>query len=174
MGEATNIYFTCLKYFKLLTEEIIMAAMRLASRALLRSALATAPTRHGIATTAVCLGNVKMPHFLEHAVGVEKWEKIAKIAGCDDVWGMGPMELGPGTKEEPTLVPSVYNKRLIGHQCEDDQTYLTYFYVYKGFPKRCQCGHWFKVVDPPSLELKGEMPEHIRKALDAAYARDHM
>ena len=87
---------------------------------------------------------------------------------------MGPMELGPGTKEEPTLVPSVYNKRLIGHQCEDDQTYLTYFYVYKGFPKRCQCGHWFKVVDPPSLELKGEMPEHIRKALDAAYARDHM
>jgi len=151
-----------------------MAALRLASRALLRSALASAPMRQGIATTAICQKDVKMPHSLDHAVGLEKLERIAKLVGIDDMFGLGPLQLGKGTKEEPTIIPSTFNKRLIGHQCEDDQTYLTYFYVYKGFPKRCQCGHWFKLVDAPDLaaimaELDvSDLPEDQKKQLEAA------
>jgi len=130
-----------------------MAALRLASacRAALRPALASAsaPMRQrGIATTSVCMKTeLPLPDNLEHAVGIEKFEKLAHLAGIDDPWDIKPFQVGAGTKDSPTIVPSMYNRRLIGHLCEEDQTYLTYFYVYKGVPKRCKCGHWFKVTD---------------------------
>ena len=179
-----------------------MAATRLTSacRSILRPALASTqmrqvaapmaqasmltsmPTCRGFCTTGCCRKTeIPLPDNLEHAVGIEKFEKLAKLAvsakythtmnfprlrrvtplmligiknifihsfqGIDDPWDLKPFQMGAGTKDEPTLLPSMYNRRLVGHLCEEDQTHLTYFYVYKGFPKRCQCGHWFKVVD---------------------------
>lgn len=127
-----------------------MVSLRLASsacRAVMASATTTV-TRRGIATTSVCMKkDMPLPDSLEHAVGIEKFERLAKLAGVDDPWDLKKYQLGAGTKEAPTIITSMYNKRLVGHRCEDDQTFLTYFYVYKGFPKRCQCGHWFKVED---------------------------
>lgn len=112
------------------------------------SMLTSMPTCRGFCTTGCCRKTeIPLPDNLEHAVGIEKFEKLAKLAGIDDPWDLKPFQMGAGTKDEPTLLPSMYNRRLVGHLCEEDQTHLTYFYVYKGFPKRCQCGHWFKVVD---------------------------
>jgi len=128
-----------------------MAALRLASvcRAVMRPALASASKQRGIATTSVCMEKnpMPLPDNLEHAVGIEKFEKMAHLAGIEDPWDIKPFQTGAGTRESPTIVPSMYNRRLIGHLCEEDQNYLTYFHVYKGVPKRCKCGHWFKVED---------------------------
>lgn len=129
-----------------------MAAFRLASsacRVSLRPAFSVAPIKRAIATTAVCRKQqVSLPTDSEHAVGIEKFEMEATSMGIEDPWDFH-LQLGDGTRENPTIIPSMYNKRLIGHLCEEDQTHLVYFYVYKGTnnPKRCTCGHWFKCVD---------------------------
>jgi len=127
-----------------------MSALRLASvcRAALRPAVTSTALRRGIATTQVCLKQeLSLPDTVEHSVGIEKFERMAAAAGIDDPWDIKPAQHGEGTRENPDIVPSMYNKRLIGHLCEEGQPYLTYFYVYKSEPKRCQCGHWFKLVD---------------------------
>jgi len=127
-----------------------MSALRLACvcRSALRPAMTSAPLRRGIATTQVCLKqDLALPDSLDHAVGIERFERQAKLAGIEDPWDIKAYKQGKGTREDPDIVPSMYNKRLIGHLCEEGQPYLTYFYVYKSEPKRCQCGHWFKCVD---------------------------
>ena len=48
--------------------------------------------------------------------------------------------------ENPNLVPSFEDKRLIGCLCEEDQTHVNYMWVHLGDPKRCECGNWFKAV----------------------------
>jgi len=143
----------------------IMSALRLASvcRLALTPRLASVPLKRGIATTQVCSkknGGLDagrwtkdagrwnyVPDPMEHAVGIERFEMQAKAAGIEDLWDLEVQKLGEGTRENPDLVPSMYNKRIVGHLCEEGQTYMTYFYLYKGHPKRCQCGHWFKLTE---------------------------
>lgn len=60
---------------------------------------------------------------------------------------MNPIKRGPGTKDNPNLVPSFEEKRLIGCVCEEDATSVNWMWVHKEEPKRCECGHWFKCVD---------------------------
>jgi len=127
-----------------------MAALRLAfaCRAGLRPALAAAPIQRAIATSAVRMkSELPLPDDMEHAVGIEKFEKMAELAGVDDPWDLKLAETGDGTRENPTLVTSIYNKRLVGHICEEEANHITYFYVQKNEPKRCKCGHWFSCVD---------------------------
>ena len=60
-----------------------MSALRLASlcRSALRPAMTTAPLRRGIATTQICCKQeLTLPDNMEHAVGIEKFEKMAKLA----------------------------------------------------------------------------------------------
>jgi len=52
---------------------------------------------------------------------------------------------GPGTKDKPTLINSAYHERMIGCLCEEDATYINWMWLPKGEPKRCECGHWFKL-----------------------------
>jgi len=128
-----------------------MSALRLASvcRLALTPRLASVPLKRGIATTQVCSKKIVdyVPVDVEHAVGIERFEMQAKAAGIEDLWDLEVQKLGEGTRENPDLVPSMYNKRIVGHLCEEGQTYMTYFYLYKGHPKRCQCGHWFKLTE---------------------------
>jgi len=114
--------------------------------------MTTALLRRGIATTQVLLTEKSLPDTLEHSVGIERFERMAHAAGIDDLWDLKRLQHGEGTRENPDIVTSMYNKRLIGHHCEEGQPYLTYFYVYKSEPKRCCCGHWFKLVDAEPYE----------------------
>ena len=52
-----------------------------------------------------------------------------------------------GTKDKPNLVPSVCDVRVVGCVCEEDATCISWMWLYKGEPKRCECGYWFKLVE---------------------------
>jgi len=139
-----------------------MSALRLASvcRAVLRPALTGAPAQRGIATSSVCMAkDIKLPDPIQASVGIERYEKLCKLAGIEDPWELN-FKMGAGTKENPTIVRSMYNKRQIAHICHEDTTAPVIFYVYKDHPMRCSCGHWFKCLDaeeydfdiPPQLQ----------------------
>ena len=51
-----------------------------------------------------------------------------------------------GNKNNPDKIPSMYDRRIVGHICEEDQGHIEWFYLYKGEPQKCICGHWFQLV----------------------------
>ena len=57
-----------------------------------------------------------------------------------------------GTKEKPNLVPSVADFRVVGCVCEEDATSISWMWLYKGEPKRCECGYWFKLVESKPVQ----------------------
>lgn len=83
---------------------------------------------------------------LEHATGLEKRELLAKLAGNDNPFDLRVIKRGPGTKDQPTEIPSAFDARLIGCICEEDSTNVTWMWLHQGTPKRCECGHWFNLV----------------------------
>lgn len=87
------------------------------------------------------------PDPMEHATGLERKELEAIARGNPDPFGMKVLKRGPGTKDQPNLIPSFYEMRLVGCVCHEDAFYLNYMWLYKGEPKRCECGHWFKLVE---------------------------
>ncbi|XP_062558056.1 cytochrome c oxidase subunit 5B, mitochondrial-like [Armigeres subalbatus] len=83
---------------------------------------------------------------IEHATGLEKRELLARQAGNNDPFDMRVFKCGPGTKEGPNMIPSVFESRLsrqYGSVCEKNQTYIQGC----GCTKRCDCGHWFKLIE---------------------------
>ncbi|GIX85715.1 cytochrome c oxidase subunit 5B, mitochondrial [Caerostris darwini] len=93
----------------------------------------------------------KLPHYIEHSTGLERKELLARAAGNDDPFGMNVLKRGAGTKDQPNLIPSFEEKRIIGCICEEDSTYINWMWVHKEEPKRCSCGHWFKLVEAKPL-----------------------
>lgn len=55
---------------------------------------------------------------IEHATGLEKKELLAKLAGNDDPYHMSAIKRGPSTKENPTMVPSAFEARIMGCICK--------------------------------------------------------
>ncbi|CAG04729.1 unnamed protein product, partial [Tetraodon nigroviridis] len=52
-----------------------------------------------------------------------------------------------GTKEDPHIVPSIGNKRLVGCLCEEDNTAIVWFWLHEGPSQRCpSCGSHYKLV----------------------------
>ena len=49
------------------------------------------------------------------------------------------------TKDDPILIPSAFDSRLIGCICEEEQTHICWMWVHEGNPRRCECGYWFKL-----------------------------
>lgn len=121
----------------------------------------------------------EMPDPIDHATGLEKKELLAALAGNDDPYHMKAIKRGVGTKEKPTLIPSAFDARILGCICKyfyrmfpsselllfiyllivftydffsghEDQTYVQWMWLYKDVPKRCECGHWYKLyyVEP--------------------------
>lgn len=88
---------------------------------------------------------------MEYACGREKQELLARAAGNDDPFDMKVFKRGPGTKDSPNLIPSHLEKRMIGCICEEDATVINWMWLHRGDPKRCECGHWFKIVDAKPL-----------------------
>jgi len=96
--------------------------------------------------TDVKESEIRLPDEIEHATGLEKLLLLAEEKGIDDPFCSKPRHRGPGTKEQPNLVPSFEDKRLIGCLCEEDATHLNYMWVHMSEPKRCECGYYFKAV----------------------------
>ena len=55
----------------------------------------------------------------EQATGLEREIMIATEKGLDP-YNMLPPKAASGTKEDPNLVPSITNKRIVGCICEED------------------------------------------------------
>ncbi|NP_001165813.1 cytochrome c oxidase subunit 5B, mitochondrial [Nasonia vitripennis] len=95
----------------------------------------------------------KMADPLDHATGIEKAEMLAELAGNDDPFDTKVMKRGPGTKECPNLVGSFFKSRLVGCICEEDQLHVNWMWLHKGKPRRCECGHWFKLVERTPVQV---------------------
>lgn len=95
---------------------------------------------------------VNFPDAVEHATGEAKLFLLAFENGILDPYCNLPVERrGAGTKDNPVKVESFINERTVACVCEETQNYLKYTHVYKGEPKRCQCGHWLELVDAPKF-----------------------
>ncbi|CAH1365879.1 hypothetical protein MTP99_002163 [Tenebrio molitor] len=89
---------------------------------------------------------VTMGDPVEHATGLEKRELLAQVAGNDNPFDLKVIKRGPGTKTQPNEIPSAFEARLVGCVCEEESTSVNWMWLYKGQPRRCECGHWFNLV----------------------------
>lgn len=87
-----------------------------------------------------------IPTDLEQATGVERKELEAILAGNPDPFDLSIKKGAPGTRETPTLVPSMYEERIIGCVCEEDSTSINWMVLKKGEAARCACGNFFQLV----------------------------
>jgi len=83
---------------------------------------------------------------LEQATGVERKELEAILAGNPDPFNLNVTKGVPGTREIPTLVPSMFEERIIGCVCEEDSTSISWMVLKKGSSQRCSCGNFFQLV----------------------------
>ena len=84
-------------------------------------ALATQALRahgpHGGAATRSMASGGGVPTDKEQATGLEREIMIAAQKGLDP-YNMLPPKAASGTKEDPNLVPSISNKRIVGCICK--------------------------------------------------------
>ncbi|KAK5643687.1 hypothetical protein RI129_007532 [Pyrocoelia pectoralis] len=71
---------------------------------------------------------------------------LALLAGNKDPFDLEGITRGPGTRDCPTEIPSAFDERIIGCICHEKSSSVNYMWLYRGHPKRCECGHWFKLV----------------------------
>lgn len=93
---------------------------------------------------------VQFPDVTEHATGEEKLLLLAFENGfLDPYCNLPTVRNGRGSKDNPVKIESFVNDRIVACICEPSQTYVKYMHLYRGEPKRCQCGHWMELVDAP-------------------------
>lgn len=94
--------------------------------------------------------DVFFPHVVDSATGERKLFLLAFENGFLDPYSNLPVERnGRGTKDNPVPVEAFGMERIVACACEQAQNHLKYTWVYRGEPKRCQCGHWMELVDAP-------------------------
>ncbi|XP_077479785.1 cytochrome c oxidase subunit 5B, mitochondrial [Stigmatopora argus] len=87
-----------------------------------------------------------IPTDEEQATGLEKIIMKAMKEGTDPYSMLKPKDYA-GSKEDPHLVPSISNKRMVGCVCEEDNTAIVWFWLHEGEPHRCpECGAHYKLV----------------------------
>jgi len=97
--------------------------------------------------------SIDMPDSLGHSVGSERFELLNQLAGNEDPFEMNVKKRAKGTLDEPTLIPSMFNKRLVGCICEEDSITIQWMYLHRAEDcKRCACGYFFKLVDVPKVD----------------------
>jgi len=122
-----------------------MALFRAASHSLKR--LTTTSTLRTFASDGGKKQELTYADPIEHATGEEKKMLLLEEKGITDPYYLNTLKRGPGTKDNPNIVPSFEPKRLVGCICEEDATSINWMWVHKGDPRRCDCGYWFKTVD---------------------------
>ncbi|XP_066258595.1 cytochrome c oxidase subunit 5B, mitochondrial-like isoform X1 [Euwallacea similis] len=93
---------------------------------------------------------------VQHAANLQTQTVLPKasstsMSGNDNPFDVTVMKKGPGTKGDPTEIPSAFDARLIGCICEDDSTSISWMWLHKGEPRSCECGHWYKLVHKAPL-----------------------
>ncbi|KAK7806207.1 hypothetical protein U0070_008870 [Myodes glareolus] len=91
---------------------------------------------HGAVATCSMASGGGVPTDEEQATGLEREIMIAAENGLDP-YNMLPPKAASGTKEEPNLVPSITNKRIVGCICEEDNCTVIWFWLHKGETQRC-------------------------------------
>ncbi|XP_059421613.1 cytochrome c oxidase subunit 5B, mitochondrial-like [Carassius carassius] len=87
-----------------------------------------------------------IPTDEEQAAGLERRILQAMKKGQDPYSILKPKEY-TGTRDDPHIVPSINNKRLVGCICEEDNTAAVWFWLHEGNPQRCpSCGSHYKLV----------------------------
>ncbi|XP_034947127.1 cytochrome c oxidase subunit 5B, mitochondrial-like [Chelonus insularis] len=99
-------------------------------------------------TSSACmkLFDGPLPDPLEIATGLHKKELLAYKEGNMDPFDVKVAKRGEGTKENPNLVGSCFDSRIVGCICEEDSTSIVWMWLHSDTPRRCFCGHWFKLV----------------------------
>lgn len=93
---------------------------------------------------------VNFPDVTEHATGHEKLFLLAFENGIlDPFCNLPTKRQGRGSKDDPVVIESFEDERMVACVCEDSQNHHKYTHLYMGEPKRCQCGHWMKLVEAP-------------------------
>ncbi|XP_043856745.1 cytochrome c oxidase subunit 5B, mitochondrial-like [Dromiciops gliroides] len=87
-----------------------------------------------------------IPSDEEQAAGLER--EIMMAARNDlDPYNMLAPKAAPETKEEPDLVPSITDKRIVGCIHEEDNSAVIWFWLHKGQTWCCaNCGTHYKLV----------------------------
>ncbi|KAH8260085.1 hypothetical protein KR026_002853 [Drosophila bipectinata] len=88
----------------------------------------------------------------ELVTGIQKREIQLAKQGCTDPWGIGRVvRRGSGRENDPTVVPSAFDHRLVGCICLDDR-FAKWMWIEKDEgPKRCECGHYFVLKNVPGI-----------------------
>ncbi|XP_053126202.1 cytochrome c oxidase subunit 5B, mitochondrial [Hemicordylus capensis] len=102
------------------------------------------PLRLAGASRSMSVGGI--PTDEEQATGLERKVMEALEKGLDP-YSVLPPKRYAGTKEDPHIVPSVTDKRIVGCICEEDNSTVIWFWVHKGEVHRCpSCGAHYKLV----------------------------
>jgi len=76
---------------------------------------------------------------------IQKWEGNI-VDDQSDPYDLDIQTIKPdSTIDNPNMVRSWENCRIIGCVCDEDTLIVSWTMLYKGEVKRCQCGHWFKL-----------------------------
>ncbi|XP_006881305.1 PREDICTED: cytochrome c oxidase subunit 5B, mitochondrial-like [Elephantulus edwardii] len=82
----------------------------------------------------------------DQATGLEREVMMAARKGQDPYNMLAP-KAAAGTKEDPHLVPSINNKRIVGCICEEDSNVVIWFWLRKGDAQRYpNCWTHYKLV----------------------------
>jgi len=103
--------------------------------------------RRGVQVTTVRYSNKMMPDSTEHATGLENQELLAIQAGNENPFDMRVYKRVAGGPDTPTVIPSFYERRLVGCVCEEDATCINFMWLDQGEKKRCECGYWFQLTE---------------------------
>ena len=62
------------------------------------------------------------------------------------------------SEQKPNIVPSLESSRLMACHCDAEGLDIRYTMLHKSCPTKCECGHWFKLIDAisPFAAQKGK------------------
>lgn len=111
---------------------------------------AAAPQQRPISTTQVQKSALIADDQL--VTGIQKREMLLAKQGCEDPWGFSKViRRGSGRENDPTVVPSAFDARLVGCLCLDDRLPKWMWIEKDEGPKRCECGHYFILKNVPPV-----------------------
>ncbi|XP_043110582.1 cytochrome c oxidase subunit 5B, mitochondrial [Puntigrus tetrazona] len=120
----------------------------MASKVLLRACRLTLTARRSVLmkTPRRAMASEGIPTDEEQAAGLERRVLQAMKKGQDPYSIFKPKEY-TGSRDDPHIVPSINNKRLVGCLCEEDNTAVVWFWLHEGDAQRCpSCGSHYKLV----------------------------